>query len=63
MIVLISFLHAMFMKIGENDSAHELAKMCDFIYLFFNGMGGVHMSEMFFLFLQLYFFLIVYKAQ
>ncbi len=26
-IVLISFLHAMFMKIGENDSAHKLVKL------------------------------------
>ncbi len=38
--MLISFLHATFMKIGENDSAHELAKMLqasskfNFIYLF-----------------------------
>ncbi len=40
-IVLISFLHATFMKIRKNDSAHELAKMLqasskfDFIYFLF----------------------------
>ncbi len=39
--MLISFLHATFMKIGENDSAHQLSKMLhasskfDFIYLIF----------------------------
>ncbi len=40
-VVLISFLHATFMKIGENNSAHELARMLqasskfDFIFYFF----------------------------
>ncbi len=47
-IVLISFIHATFMKMGENDSTHELARMLqassEFKLIFFVFVDNLHLQ-------------------